>query len=400
MEFSPTYQIDLLTRVTDKTWMEQSGSLLAPSMFDPELQPIAKEVCRAWQKGQTLTAGQLSQLALRHKIKLELKTKVKYDPTFDRQQVKDFAQYQTLKDAFVEARTHLESGGYQRAIACVTEAAKGLPGASESAITNILIGDRPLPQREKLCPTGLGALDTSLKGGIGAGELAVVMAPTSGGKTSFLIQVAAVAAEHGKKVFYVTTECPSYEIEGKLRARLCQKPDATPKEWKAKTLALNKKGARLDIVEHGEGAVSVLDIDTECPRDTDLLIVDNADDLLNPSYSGSGIEHVDLGNIYNSLKGIGLSRRIPVWSVSQVNRQNYEADVIYAQAIASSLRKAWKADTVLTINQTAEEAKVDPKNGCCTATIFGAKFRQGVRFFRVETTVNFGLNLFSDGKWA
>ena len=58
------------------------------------------------------------------------------------------------------------------------------------------------------CPTGLEALDekTILNGGLGRGELGVIVANTGVGKSHFLVSLGAEALKRGKNVVHYTFE--------------------------------------------------------------------------------------------------------------------------------------------------------------------------------------------------
>ena len=83
----------------------------------------------------------------------------------------------------------------------------------------------------------------------------------------------------------------------------------------------------------------------------DLIIVDYADLL-----RGAGKEiRLELGNIYEDLRGMAGEYEIPVWTASQANRSALEDDVIGAEKIAESYSKIMTADFVLSLSRKIED---------------------------------------------
>ena len=83
----------------------------------------------------------------------------------------------------------------------------------------------------------------------------------------------------------------------------------------------------------------------------DLIIVDYADLL-----RGHGKEiRLELGNIYEDLRGMAGEYEIPVWTASQANRSALEDDIIGAEKIAESYSKIMTADFVLSLSRKIED---------------------------------------------
>ena len=82
-----------------------------------------------------------------------------------------------------------------------------------------------------------------------------------------------------------------------------------------------------------------------------MIIVDYADLL-----RGNGREvRLELGNIYEDLRGLAGEYEIPVWTASQANRSALEDDIIGAEKIAESYSKIMTADFVLSLSRKIED---------------------------------------------
>lgn len=398
MEFTEQFQHDLIRQMAAPAdVLKRCGHLLKSEMFDAGLQGLVEQVLTLWRKGRTLSKGQLQQLCYKEKVKLSPSSGAG-DWDFTEKEIMRFGRYMLMRDALTDAKANLEAGKEDNVVPLVTTAWKKLPKKQTDEQTNILTAKRQIPKRINTVSTGLRELDEHFDGGVAGGELAVIVGCTSGGKSSFLVHLAAAALEKGQSVCYCTLEDPAVGIEGKLRCRLTTQRQPTGPAWERARERLTKKKVQMYVREYSSQSASVSDIDADVPAGVGLIIVDYAD-YLRPS-GGGGIEYQDLGHIFNQLKDVAKERKIPLWTASQVNREGYAGDdQINVQYMAASMRKAHIADKIVTINQSVAESKPDDA-GKCTATLFIAKNRQGMRYQEVPVTVDFAMSLFTEGKWA
>jgi hypothetical protein len=64
---------------------------------------------------------------------------------------------------------------------------------------------------------------------------------------------------------------------------------------------------------------------------------------------------LQLGNIYEDLRGLAGEMEIPIWTASQANRSSLEEDVIGAEKVAESYTKVMTADFVLSMSRKIED---------------------------------------------
>jgi replicative DNA helicase len=310
-------------------------------------------------------------------------------------EVEDYRRWVLLRDALARAHELKDVGQYDEAVKCVTTAAENFPSNGSVEVSqDCLHGPWKPTTRINRMPTTLSTLDSWLEGGPAAGDLASVMAPTSGGKTGWLIWCCHAALSAGKRAAYVTLEVPEEEIRDKLRRCLLGKKDAKQGEWEKKRKELHGKNSALYVVEDHPYSLTVERMDHRIPV-VDLILIDYADFLSAGSEGGS--EYSDLGRIYANLKKVGKKRKIPVWTASQVNREGYGAGTIGLCQVEASLRKVMTADVVLTLNSQEEP---DEDTGNCRVGIHVAKNRHGVRMKTLDATVNWAVGTFTEGKWT
>ena len=397
MNFDSEYQKSLILKCVQKPFMEEMGHLLSQDMFDDHLEPVASEILKTWrQRKRVISKSQLRQMAHRHGVKLGMPEADGAE--FDAQELHRFACWKIMRDAMSEAHIHMDQGRFEKAVAVVENSRKKFPELHAGMAPDILTTDLPMPVRKNVVPTGVAGLDEPLGGGIGASEVAVILAPTSGGKTTMLVYLSCQAVLQGKNVYYVTLDTPETEIHAKARRCLLGKTDYKGKEWKALAKTLARKGGTWRVREYSPYAVSTSELEHSIPPDTNVLFVDYAD-YIRPLSGKEGLDYVNLGQVYSELVSIGRERNIPVWTASQVNRAAYENETVEIQDVELSMRKMHVCSQAISINQKASERSAD-EHGNCTASLFIGKNRFGPRYVHIPITINWSSVQLREGKWA
>jgi hypothetical protein len=292
----------------------------------------------------------------------------------------------------------VEQGKLDKSHKVLEDAYRSLP-SSDRGLRNLLVSSVLILQRKGLIPTGLKELDDIFRGGIGVGELAVVMACTSGGKTSFLVYLACHAAKLGHSVYFVSLEESEVDIEMKMRNCFCGIENPGKVVWGKMQRKLDKNKGCFYIRQESPYSLSVEEIERGIPDGTQVLFVDYADYLLGPSGNASQ-GYSDLGLIYGYLKRLGVDKKIPVWTASQVNRPAYVKTTLSVDDVEASLRKMMVCRQVVTLNQTEVDRVVDPETGNCQAVLHVAKNAYGPRFDNLDLTINWATVGFQVGRMA
>lgn len=373
MQFGPDYQRELIGQMVHTEFLKKTDGLLDGEMFDGPMQDVATAVLKSWRKSHRApTWGQLMQLCQQFNVKQIIKGRIR-DSRFDLQQIQSYACAHLMRDARAESLREEERGDYDKAVDTFLVAQRKFPQA-DGQVPNMLLDGGTLPKRKNLTPLGFSKLDDPLGGGVGAGDLAIVMAPTSGGKTSFLVFLACRAALAGTWVYYVTLEISEAEIQGKIRRCLTGKISPKPADWNRARKKLLGKKACVQVEEVPPHSMTVNQLERSVGRDVQLLIVDYCDYLTLPGSIGS--DYQGLGLICDGLKSLGMRKKIPVLTASQVHRAAYEADISELSQVADSLRKIMVADAVFGMSQEKNPA-VDKDSGEIKATLGLLKNRYG-----------------------
>ena len=224
--------------------------------------------------------------------------------------------------------------------------------------------------------TGWKMIDKLCKGGLGNGELGVVIAPTGAGKSMALVHIGAQALKQGKNVVHYTLELadtvvatrydscitgiPLQEIYNKKEDIYEEikdiKGELVVKEYPTKSAGADTIRAHLEKI-------------TQRGIEVGMIIVDYGD-LLKAKMQKDEKRH-QLESIYEELRAVAQENNCPVWTASQTNRSGLNAEVITMESISEAFNKCFVADFIFSLSRTVEHK--NENGGRC----FIAKNRNG-----------------------
>ena len=224
--------------------------------------------------------------------------------------------------------------------------------------------------------TGWKEMDDICKGGLGKGELGVVIAPTGAGKSMALVHIGAQAVKAGKTVVYYTLELQDTVVGGRFDSCLTGLPlnELIPLKEQIYEMVKDVPG-ELIIKEYPTRSASTNTIKAHLEKlrnrgvEVDMVLVDYAD-LLRPASVQRERRH-ELENTYEDLRGMAQEFKMCLWTASQTNRSGLNAEVITMESISEAFNKCFVADFIFSISRTIEDKVV---NG---GRVFIAKNRNG-----------------------
>ena len=225
--------------------------------------------------------------------------------------------------------------------------------------------------------TGWQTLDDMTKGGLGKGELGVVIAPTGAGKSMVLVHLGAKAVEAGKNVVHYTLELADTVVANRYDSCITGYHLNEVKVFKEQIYdKLKDLPGKLIVKEYPTRSASIQTIKNHLEKMKnqdfipDMIIVDYAD-LLKPEGSSKEEKRHQLESIYEELRGISQEIGCPLWTASQTNRSGLNAEVITMEAISEAFNKCFVADFIFSVSRTIED------KGTNGGRIFVAKNRNG-----------------------
>ena len=325
------------------------------------------------------------------------------DADFIRDRMVAFAQEQALKAAINESLRILEGKNekeYERVRPVFEKAlqvgARRDVGTEYSEVAENItefVGASGMYDPERKVPFGLATLDKEIKGGIGAGELAVVAGRPGLGKSTLLVNLGKSALfrfgpagkANGRRprvVVHVTLELKEADValmysallSGKTRDELI----VGSEEYGPRIKQVLDQVAPLYVCYFSGGSITTTELEwflsNLCMRnmvDIGLLIVDYADLLKDIGGRRGDDTYRGAADVYMKLIQIGDKFGCPVATASQVNREWSYESIVDLRGAADSFLKGANCDIFIPMAQTHLDKRL------CAVKLFIAKNRRG-----------------------
>ena len=374
-DFGHTFQIKSISALMkNQTFLEQIHDILDEKHFDSDsLKWVVKE-CKKYydeyRKCITLDVFKVKtqevendvlNVAIIENLKEVFRHLESPDLDFIEDKALDFFKNQTLKSAILQSVEIMEAkGDYEQIKKLVDDA---LNAGTERNIGHEYIEhieDRYSETARSTVETGWEVIDDLTQGGLGGGELGVIVAPAGVGKTWVLAAIGANAMKRGKHIVHYSLELNEsyvglrydsiftgianqnlkYHKDDVISEMEKLKGDLVIKYFPTKTASVNTLSAHLK---------RIINLGTE----VDMVVVDYAD-ILKDVGGSREVRHA-LGNIYEDLRGLAGEFQIPVWTASQANRSALDEDVIEATKVSESYQKIMTADFVMSLSRKVED---------------------------------------------
>lgn len=215
--------------------------------------------------------------------------------------------------------------------------------------------------------TGVDLLDKLMAGGLGRGELGIVIAPPGTGKTLSLVNFGHAGVMDGKNVAHFSFEMSEERVSQRYDMRFTEKTfeyikqnrskvaDALKrlskakrgklkiKAWPTRTATISMIKSYLTKLRIAEGFIP------------DLIILDYPD-IMRPERTYGEKRH-ELELLYEDCRALGQEFNCAVWGASQTNRGALAKKVVTIADLAESFGKSAVADFMIAISQTKEEKR-------------------------------------------
>ena len=224
--------------------------------------------------------------------------------------------------------------------------------------------------------TGWQEVDDLCKGGLGKGELGVVIAPTGAGKSMVLVHLGAAAVKLGKTVVHYTLELGDTVVASRYDSCITGYPLSDLHTFKDSIYeAVKNLPGKLIIKEYPTKSASTKTIRNHLEKlrkrghVPGLIIVDYGD-LLRP-ISIQREKRNELESIYEEMRAIAQEFECPAWTASQTKRSGLNAEVITMESISEAFNKCFVADFIFSVSRTIEDKVAN------SGRMFIAKNRNG-----------------------
>jgi replicative DNA helicase len=302
----------------------------------------------------------------------------------------NFCKQQVLKKELKTVEKIIENGDFEeyRKIEQIIQKALQV-GATSDDIRDVFENVSGALEKDSRVPVPLGiiGIDNLLKGGLGIGELGVVLAPTGTGKTTLLTKIANSAHAAGKNVLQIFFEDNVTNILRKhytIWTGIAPDDQLERKEEviaKVKEIEENSKG-QLKLLKMPSDSVTISEIKSKIRKlhsegfNVDVLLIDYVD-CISPERSTFGEEWKGEGSIMRSLEAMTSEFNIAIWTATQGNRESIASEVVTTDQMGGSIKKAQIGHVVMSVGKTMEQKE----HNLATMTLLKSRIgRDGVIF--------------------
>lgn len=372
-QYGISFQIKVLSSLLKhKEFLQNINDILDTEMFDnPAHKWIVGEILRYYYKYHTTPTidsllaevKKIDNEVLKVSVAEQLKEAFKAtndDREYVEQEFSTFCKNQQIKKAILNSVNLLEKGQYDDIKYMMDSALKAGQDKSIGHEYDKDIETRYREEERSPIPTSWDHINELLMGGLGIGDFGIIFGNPGGGKSWMLVNIGAQAVNRGYTVCHYTLELSEYYV-GKRYDALFTGIDVqnVHKNRQAIEEAVNKVKGKLIIKEFPMGKATVHTIESHIQkcRDLghapDLVIIDYVDLLKSKVKSIDPKDAID--DVYTATKGMARELKVPIWTVSQVNRSGAKDDVIEGDKAAGSYNKMMIADFAMSLSRKRQD---------------------------------------------
>jgi len=357
--------------VTNREFLQQVADIVYPEYFDSDANKwIAEHTIKYYNEYKTIPTmevfkveldkipNEIISVAVKEQLKETYKSTKASDLEFVEKTFIDFCKNQTLKNALLKSVDLLGMGGYDDIRTLIDNALKA--GVEKSLGHEYLkeLEERYREESRSLIETPWSVINRILGGGLGKGDLGLIVGGPGTGKSWALVALGACAVTMGYNVLHYTLELDDIYVGRRYDACFSKIPVNGILEHKDEVKGIIKKlRGELYIKYYPTGRVGINTLHAHIEKcknqeiNPDLIIVDYADLL-----KGAGKERRDkLDDIYMNLRGLAGEVKLPIWTASQVNRSGAREEIIQGDRIAESYAKMMITDFAMSLSRNRED---------------------------------------------
>jgi len=387
-QYGVGFQVKVLSSLLKhKEFLQNIHDILEEEYFDnPAHKWIVEEILKYHYKYNTTPSLDALQVEVKKidnevlKVSVIEQLKEAYkasneDQEYVEQEFANFCKNQQLKKALLSSVDLLEKGQYDDIRYLIDSALKAGMDKNLGHEYEKDTETRYRNEDRNPIPTPWPHVNDMLQGGLGAGDVGIIFGNPGGGKSWMLTALGAMPVSLGYTVAHYTLELS----EGYMGRRY----DATFTGLKVQELGLHRQEVnemieklkgKLIIKEFSMGKASISSIEAHIQKMTDLgtrpdlVIIDYVDLLKSKRKSIDRKDEID--DIYISTKALARDLKLPIWTVSQVNRAGAKDDVIEGDKAAGSYNKVMIADFAMSLSRK----RLDKVNGTGRAHIMKNRY--------------------------
>ena len=372
-EYGKEFQIKVLSSLlTHKEFLTNIYDILNEEDFNNQAHKwIVKEILKYYDKYHTVPSLDILKVEIKKienevlKISVQEQLREAYiasdeDLEYVQEEFSAFCKNQQLKKALLSSVDLLKAGDYDSIKLLVENTLRAGNDKNIGHEYNLDIETRYREDNRSPIPTPWDRINELLQGGLGQGDFGLIFGNPGGGKSWSLIALGGFAVRAGYNVLHYTLELGEDYIGRRYDAFFTQVPvnHIMKHKDKVEEIVPNIPG-KLVIKEFPMGKATIHTIESHIRKcqdldiNPDLIIIDYVDLLATKKRTTDRKGEID--DIYTSTKGLARELKVPIWSVSQVNRAGAKDDVIEGDKAAGSYDKIMITDFCLSLSRKAKD---------------------------------------------
>jgi replicative DNA helicase len=370
--FGNSFQSKVISSlITKKTFIQTISDILQQEYFDSDANKwLVKNIIDYFYEFKTSPTLEVLKIKINDvedevlntsivdKLKDAWNFRESTDLEFVQKETIKFCKNQKLKNAIIDSVVLLENQDYDEIKKKVDDAMRAGTERDIGHDYLVSLDERLSKSARDTVECGWSEIDEIMDGGLGGGELGVIVAPAGIGKSWALQCIGAHNLRKGKTVVHyslelnenyvglrydtiftgITTSNIKYYVED-VKKKLLKLPGKLMiKYYPTKSASVQTIGSHLKQLELQEIT-------------PDIVLVDYADILM-----GVGKEkRFVLESIYEDLRALAGEMNLPIWTASQANRSALEEEVIDATKVSEAYSKIMIADFVISMSRKVED---------------------------------------------
>ena len=372
-EYSKDFQIKVLSSLlTHKEFLTNIYDILNEEDFNNQAHRwIIKEILKYYDKYHTVPSLDILKVEVKkienEVLQLSIKEQLREayiasdaDLKYVQEEFSAFCKNQQLKKALLSSVDLLKAGDYDSIKIMVENALKAGNDKNIGHEYNLDIETRYREDARSPIPTPWEDINNLLQGGLGQGDFGLIFGNPGGGKSWSLVALGGYAVRMGYNVLHYTLELGEDYVGRRYDAFFTKIPVNHIMQNKNKVEEIVPElPGKLVIKEFPMGKATIHTIESHINKcedldlKPDLVLIDYVDLLSTKKRTMDRKGEID--DIYTSTKGLARELKVPIWSVSQVNRAGAKDDVIEGDKAAGSYDKIMITDFCLSLSRKSKD---------------------------------------------
>jgi len=332
-------RLSLSVMLATPTLYSKVSKIIEPEYFDPSLQKVVLYINEFWKEHKGLPTVDLVNAVTKAKLEVS-------EPAdnamigYTSKAVAEFCRAKAVMNNILTLATKLGESGAMPSPQQIKMLGE-LTRIGESQDMGIDYFDDPetrlteTDESEEIIPLGIDVVDDIIQG-VGRQELVLVVAPSGGGKSVTLANIAINLCERGYCGVYITLEMKDRLIARRLDSMLSGIAGPQITHHKLQVAGAIRKmaesGGKLFVKRMKENITNtnhisayISEVISKTGRKIDFIVVDYLDIMAPVETSGRESLFIKEKNIAEELRGLGFDFDAMVFTASQLGRASHEA---------------------------------------------------------------------------